>query len=235
MAKNTKISWTNHSWNPVTGCSKVSKGCDNCYAETISERYRGTPAYPNGFDITLRPHKLNDPVGWKSSMIFVNSMSDLFHKNIPDDYLISIWNTMIRANHHTYQVLTKRPHRMLHKINELELSLEPHIWLGTSIESQKFVDNRLSPLTEIPCAVHFISAEPLLGPLDLTNWIDKLDWVIVGGESGNGRRAMNYDWARSIRDQCLTASTAFFYKQGNDRKSGMDNVLDGRKWEMYPE
>ena len=233
MAK-TKISWTEYSWNPVSGCTKVSPGCDNCYAETVAERYRGGNAFPNGFDVTLRPHKIREPEKWHPSRIFVNSMSDLFHRDIPDDFLIQIWQTMLDIDKHQYQVLTKRPHRMAHKIAELHLETAPHIWLGTSTETQEFFDSRLEALASIDTDIRFVSAEPLLGPIDMRAWIDDLSWCIAGGESGADRRPMDYDWARGIRDQCVATDTAFWYKQGNHFKPGMDNVLDGRRWEQFP-
>ena len=234
--KTTKIRWTTHTWNPVTGCTQVSPGCDNCYALKIAENKRGTLAFPNGFDIQLRTHKVRDPIKWKKpARIFVNSMSDLFHKDIPDLYLADIWRTMLEADHHTYQILTKRAHRMAHTIERLKLPVPPHIWLGISAENQKFADSRIPALASIDCETRFISAEPLLGPIDLTAWIDDLHWVIVGGESGGGRRPMDYDWARSIRDQCADTKTAFFYKQGNHYRSDRDKELDGLTYDEYPE
>ncbi len=239
MADKSKIEWTDATWNPVTGCTKVSPGCDNCYAERIAEQRRGTKAFPIGFDLQLRPHKLREPSKWKEPRrVFVNSMSDLFHRGVPDAYLRQVWETMIEVDHHIYEVLTKRPHRMAHKVRELGLETAPHIWLGTSIESQRWADNRLPALVSIGCpgdaGVRFVSAEPLLGPLDLTPWLDSLVWVIPGGESGPGRRPMEYDWARGLRDQCQDAGTAFFYKQGNAYRSGSDRYLDGRIWDELP-
>ena len=153
MGRKTGISWTSATWNPVTGCSEVSPGCDHCYAKSIAERMRG-PAFPNGFEVTLRPHKIRDPLKWKDgAMIFVNSMSDLFHREIPDDYIRQIWNTMLEADHHIYQVLTKRAHRMAYKIKELQLPTPRHIWLGVSAENQTFADNRIPALLSMapPC------------------------------------------------------------------------------------
>lgn len=164
----TKIGWTDETWNFVSGCTKVSAGCDNCYAEELAERYRGSPAYPNGFDVTLRLHKLDAPLRWKRPrMIFVNSMSDIFHKDIPDEVLKDGWDVMEQADHHIYQVLTKRPHRMVKKVQELGLGLPPHIWLGVSAENQEMYDSRVAALAALPSSIRFISAEPLLGPLDL--------------------------------------------------------------------
>ena len=233
----TKIRWSEMTWNPVTGCTKVSPGCDNCYAERLAEQRRGTRAFPVGFDLQLRPHKVRDPIKWKEPQrVFVNSMSDLFHKDIPDQYLKDIWDTMLEADHHVYQILTKRAHRMGHKIKELSLALEPHIWLGTSVENQKLADSRIPALLEIGSAVPWISAEPLLGPVDLTQYLGPagLKWVVVGGESGPGRRPMDYDWARAIRDDCQLADVPLFYKQGNAYRSDGDKELDGVRHDHYP-
>ena len=261
----TGISWTTHTWNPVSGCSEVSPGCDNCYARTLSERWRGTKAFPNGFDVTLRPHKLRQPVKWKDpARVFVNSMSDFWHRLIPDDYIKAVWDTMLEADHHVYQVLTKRPDRMERKIADLDLDLAPHIWLGVSAENQKFADARIPVLLRVGAEVSFVSAEPLLGPIDFREWlpgimdksvggaswhtdaqgVERYDlgfeplnpvrWIIVGGESGAGRRPMDYDWVRSIRDQCAERGGAFFYKQGNAFRPGRDDVLDGRVHREYP-
>ena len=235
MPKDSKIAWTDHTWNPVTGCSKVSPGCDHCYAERLAERFRGQKGWPVGFDVQLRPNKLSQPMSWKEpSMIFVNSMSDLFHRDIPDDYLRRIWDVMLKADHHTYQALTKRPHRMAQKIADLDLELRSHIWLGTSAENQLFYDSRVEALLSTPADVKFISAEPLLGPIDLKLDRYPVSWVIVGGESGPGRRPLDKDWVRDIRDQCAAAGVPWFYKQGNASAPGQDNLLDGIKHEEYP-
>ena len=248
--KGSNIAWTDHTWNPVTGCSEVSPGCDNCYAKVIAERFRGQPAFPVGFDVQLRPHKLSQPSTWRApSRIFVNSMSDLFHREIPDSYLVDVWAAMLAAPQHTYQILTKRAHRMEHKVRTLGLTLRPNIWLGVSVENQHMADSRIPPLLNIfwPQGVskRFISAEPLLGPISLWWWQPTngrayglhppISWCIVGGESGRGRRPMDLDWALSLRDQCQEAGAAFFYKQGNDDKPGQDRVLDGRTWDEYPQ
>ena len=264
-APTTGISWTTHTWNPVSGCTEVSPGCDHCYARIRSERFRGTKAFPNGFDVTLRPHKLKEPLGWKDpARIFVNSMSDLWHRLIPDRFIEDVWATMIEADHHIYQILTKRPDRMERKIAELDLPLAPHIWLGVSAENQKFADARIPPLLRVGAEVSFVSAEPLLGPIDFRVWLpgimygsvggaswhlggdgverydlgsdplNPVTWIIVGGESGSGRRPMDYNWARSIRDQCADRGVAFFYKQGNAFRPGQDDVLDGRVHHEYP-
>ena len=248
--KDTKIAWTDATWNPVTGCTKVSPGCDHCYAEAVAERFRGGKAFPHGFDVTLHPDRLDAPRHWrKPKRIFVNSMSDLFHKDIPDEFLVDVWATMYDTPRHTYQILTKRPHRMEHKIKTLGLTLQPNIWLGTSVENQTMADSRIPPLLNIfwPQGVskRFISAEPLLGPISLWWWLPTngraygchppISWCIVGGESGRGRRPMDLDWARSLRDQCQEAGAAFFFKQGNALRPGEDRELDGRTWDEFPQ
>ena len=234
--KNSKIGWTDHTWNPVTGCTQVSPGCDHCYALAIAEQYRGTPAFPNGFDVQLRQHRLLEPYKWKTpSRIFVNSMSDLFHKEIPDSYLIQIWGIMEGADWHTFQVLTKRPHRMAQKIKDLGLPTLPNLWLGVSVENQMYAENRIPSLLSIPGDfVRWISAEPLLGPLNLIPWLLDLRWVVDGGESGPGRRPAEVAWFRSIKDQCLGSRVPYLHKQGNANRPGEDRVLDGRTWDEYP-
>ena len=189
----------------------MSPGCDHCYALRIAERKRGTAAFPVEFDVRLRRHKVRDPLRWKEpSRVFVNSMSDLFHRDIPDEYLTEVWQTMLEADQHIFQILTKRAHRMAHKIAVLKLPTPPHIWLGVSTENQAMADSRLPPLLSIGSPVPWVSAEPLLGPVDLWGWIDRLQWVVAGGESGPNRRAMDYDWARGLRDQCRAAGVAFY-------------------------
>lgn len=210
----TGIEWTDATWNPVTGCTEVSPGCDNCYARTFAERWRGIPGHPyeQGFDVRLWPERLDQPRRWtRPRNIFVNSMSDLFHPDVSDDYVVAVFESMRAAPQHRFQVLTKRPGRMaavLRRVLSLPL---PHVWLGTSVESAHYLW-RADKLRETPAAVRFLSLEPLLGPLpglDLTD----IDWVIVGGESGHHARPMDLDWARDIRDQCAEASVAFFFKQ----------------------
>lgn len=235
---NTEIEWTDATWNPVTGCTKVSPGCDNCYAEALTARFPGR--FPNGFDVTLKPHRMNEPAHWqRPRRVFVNSMSDLFHRDIPIPFLSDIWAVMLRESRHTFQVLTKRPHRAMQLMTTYADLFPPakNIWLGTSVENQRFADNRIPALLDAPRTpgdVRFLSCEPLLGEIDLTPWIDKLDWVIVGGESGRGRRPMLYQDARAIRDVCTAEGVAFFYKQGNGRGPGQDRTLDGRTWDEFP-
>lgn len=235
MGAVSKIEWTDSTWSPVTGCTKVSEGCDHCYAETIAHRFAGTKAYPNGFDVTLRPERLDQPLRWKRPRkVFVNSMSDLFHKDVPDDYIARVFAVMALAPQHTFQVLTKRPGRMRSLLSSEQfesavfLATEgrfegcfpwplPNVWLGTSVENQKWADVRIPLLLDTPAAIRFLSCEPLLGPIDLFAWnIDRgmrVDWVIVGGESGPHARPMHPDWARQLRDDCLTAGIPFHFKQ----------------------
>ncbi|MYE14432.1 MAG: phage Gp37/Gp68 family protein [Gammaproteobacteria bacterium] len=238
MAEHSSIEWTNATWNPVTGCTKLSAGCDNCYAERFSERFRGVPGHPfePGFDLTLRPERLLHPIGWrKPKLIFVNSMSDLFHKDIPIEFVERVFQTMESADWHVFQVLTKRSSLMRDFVNRRYANggAPGQIWLGVSIENASTL-GRLRHLKQTNAAVRFVSFEPLLGPLaavDLTG----IDWVIAGGESGPGARRMEKDWVRDIRDQCQGQQTAFFFKQwgGRTPKSG-GNQLDGRQWLEYP-
>jgi protein gp37 len=278
MADNSKIEWTDASWNPVTGCSKVSPGCDNCYAETFAERWRGTPGhyFEGGFDVQLRPDKLDMPLRWtKPRRIFVNSMSDLFHESVPDRFIGQVFEVMGAAKQHTFQLLTKRHGRMRSLLNRWSEHATkgcycpageggcsapvdvqngvwplPNVWVGVSVEDQKWSDIRIPALLDTPAAVRFLSCEPLLGPVDLwgplvhpghrprlTYWLDgrpgwgpeetsesglvtqplavgpRIDWVIVGGESGPGARPMHPDWVRTIRDQCVHSGVAFHFKQ----------------------
>jgi Bacteriophage protein gp37 len=262
MGDKTGIEWADSTWNPITGCDKVSPGCDHCYAETFAERWRGTPGhyFENGFDVQLRPNKLALPLRWtKPRKVFVNSMSDLFHDKVPDDYIAKVFAVMALAPQHTFQLLTKRHGRMrsllsserfpglvymainallehgnpLH-INDIAImdaldgfsrgrfKVLPNVWLGVSAEDQKRADLRIPALLDTPAAVRFVSAEPLLGPIDLSRFVEDdgekfdlppLSWVIVGGESGPGARPMHPDWARSLRDQCVAAGVPFLFKQ----------------------
>lgn len=322
------------TWGPVTGCDEASPGCDNCYAKSIAERFRGGKAFPNGFDVQLRPHKLTEPLSWRApTHVFVNSMSDLFHPAIPDEYIAKVWGAMAWTPRHTYKILTKRHARMRSLLSSRAFkSLVddawfdpafanhrgaeddaghpydrwplPNVWMGVSVEDQKWADIRIPALLEIPAAVRWISAEPLLGPIDLlgqldesgthrprlTYWLDgrphwgdptparpgglpmsslkigpRLDWVVVGGESGPKARPMHPDWARLMRDQCQTAGVAFLFKQWGSwvteeqspedivlpgkathfhdgaapyykvGKGAAGRVLDGRTWDQYPD
>ena len=240
----TKIAWTDKTWNPVTGCTKVSEGCRNCYAEEIAKKRAGTKGFPNGFDLTIRQERINNPIGWKTpKIIFVNSMSDLFHTDIPLDYLSEIWYIMAAAaNWHVYQILTKRPDEMAYRIAHLRLNMTPNIWLGTSVEDQRSADKRIPHLMSIPRANKFLSCEPLIGEIDLSRWIpgnsdrpDGIKWVIDGGESGQRRRWAQPKWFKRIRDLCIQSEIPYFHKQGNSVRPGADVLLDGVEWKQQPE
>ena len=238
MANTTAIERTDATWNPVTGCTKISAGCDHCYAERFSERFRGTRGHPfeMGFDLTLRSERLIQPLGWrKPRMIFVNSMSDLFHKEIPTEFIGRVFDTMERATWHVFQVLTKRSSLMrdflYHRYGDRPGPR--HIWFGVSVEDGAKI-SRVQHLRETPAGVRFLSIEPLIGPIRTLD-LSGIHWVIVGGESGPGARPMHPDWVRAIRDQCERAHVAFFFKQwgGSRPKSGGRN-LDGREWNDFP-
>ena len=239
MSRKSTIEWTNSTWNPVTGCTKVSAGCDHCYAERLSERFRGVKGHPfeTGFDLTLRPERLEQPRHWRRpQLIFVNSMSDLFHKDIPTQYIHHVFDTMEQADWHIYQVLTKRSSLMRDFVHQRygSLSAPPHIWLGVSIEDTAAL-TRLRHLKQTNASTRFVSFEPLLdalGSVDLTD----IHWVIAGGESGPGARPVKVEWLRELRDQCQAQNVAFFFKQwgGRTPKAG-GNTLDGRQWQEYPD
>jgi protein gp37 len=253
MSGASKIEWTDATWNPVTGCTKVSEGCDHCYAERITNRFGG----PGAFDtVVLHPDRLDAPLRWrKPRRVFVNSMSDLFHDDVPRGFIVEVFAVMAARQAHTFQVLTKRPGRMASLLRDHDFPLDiartvfdrktrdrlwekdapsdwplPNVWLGTSVENQKWADVRVPKLLETPAAVRLLSCEPLLGPVDLGRRITRgvpwsalggshmadlpgVDWVIVGGESGPGARPMHPEWARSLRDQCVAAGVPFFFKQ----------------------
>lgn len=234
MSASTTIEWTNATWNPVRGCTKVSPGCKHCYAQTFSERWRGIPGHPyeQGFDLRLVPEKLDEPLRWKRPrLIFVNSMSDLFHEAIPDAFIQRVFAVMQQAEHHVFQVLTKRSGRLR--------DLAPHlpwpdnVWQGVSVESTPYL-KRIGDLTTVPAAVRFLSLEPLLGPLHKLP-LDGISWVIVGGESGPRHRPIEADWIRDIRDRCLKVQVPFFFKQwgGRTPKAG-GRELDGETWNAMP-
>ncbi len=238
MSVATEIEWTDATWNPVTGCSKITRGCDHCYAERFSERFRGVPGHPfeNGFDLTLRPDRLTQPLHWRQpKRVFVNSMSDLFHKEVPTLFIDSVFDTMEAADWHTYQVLTKRSSLMTRYLRKryTDSVAPPHIWLGVSIEdAQNTV--RLKHLLAANAAVKFVSFEPLLGSVGKLN-LKGIDWAIVGGESGPRARPMAQEWATEIRDQCQAAKVAFFFKQwGGVRPKSGGRLLNGREWNEYP-
>lgn len=234
MSDRSAIEWTDASWNPVTGCLQVSPGCDHCYALTFAERFRGVPGHPyqQGFDLRLWPERLEIPLKWRRPRrIFVNSMSDLFHHAIPDDYIFQVFDTMLWADWHTFQILTKRSPRL--KRLGPRLPWAPHIWIGVSIELDKYCW-RADHLRQVPANIRFISAEPLLGPLPSLD-LDGIHWVISGGESGHGHRPCNADWVRDLRDRCVDQRVAFFHKQwgGRTPKAG-GRLLDGRTWDQFP-
>ena len=239
MSLSSTIEWTDATWNPVRGCTKISPGCKHCYAETFAERFRGVKAHPyeQGFDPRLVPEKLAEPLRWRQpKMIFVNSMSDLFHDFVPDDYIVAVATVMAKANWHTYQVLTKRSERLRNLFNsKLRFAAkQPHIWWGVSVEDKKYGVPRIAHLQETDAAIRFLSVEPLLedvGQLDLRG----IDWMIVGGESGAGARPMQEDWVLSLRNQCRKSKVAFFFKQwGGVRKAKTGRSLQGRTYDEFP-
>jgi protein gp37 len=249
MSENTKIEWATDTWNPMTGCTKVSPGCDHCYAETFAERWRGIPghAYEQGFDLKLHPARLRKPYTWRNRLVFVNSMSDMFHRDIPDDYIRQVFQVMADTTfcpyRNTFQVLTKRPERMRRIMSSIWESVEPRdyardtvmqsIWLGTSIESVDYAW-RADMLRETPAKIRFLSLEPLLGHIPAVILKD-MNWVIVGGESGHGARPMDPQWVRDIRDDCQVMGIPFFFKQwGGVHKKAAGRELDGREWNDYP-
>lgn len=239
MSDNSKIEWTDATWNPVRGCTKVSPGCKHCYAETFAERFRGVPRHPFefGFDLRLVPEKLGEPLRWHvPKMIFVNSMSDLFHPRVPDDYILRVAEVMMRASWHTYQVLTKRSERMrdLLKTKLRFAAMEAHIWWGVSVENRKHGLPRIDHLRDSPAHTRFLSVEPLLEDLGRIN-LRGVKWVIVGGESGPGARPIDAEWVRDLRQQCEKAQVAFFFKQwGGVRKRETGRRLDGRTYDAFP-
>lgn len=250
---NTNIQWTDRTWNPVTGCDRISLGCQHCYAEQITKRF--SKAFPNGFDLTLHPERLKEPISWKKpAKIFVNSMSDLFHEDVPFEFINRVMLTISKTPRHIYQVLTKRPERMLQyfeipkkkifdgflnfedslgtKHTFLDVSLLSNLWLGVSVEHQNYI-KRIDYLRQIPAKVRFLSCEPLLGNLELD--LTGIHWVIVGGESGQNYRPMQLEWAENIRSQCKNAGVPFFFKQvgGRTPKAG-GNLLNGKEYLNFP-
>ena len=239
MSDNSKIEWTDATWNPIRGCTKISPGCTHCYAETFAERFRGVPGHPyeQGFDVRLIPEKLSAPLLWrKPKMIFVNSMSDLFHEDVPEDYILKVAKTMTETSWHTYQVLTKRAERMAALLQtRLAFAAQcSHIWWGVSVENRQHGLPRVEFLRRAPARVRFLSVEPLLE--DLGDFpLNEIDWVIAGGESGHGPRPMHPDWIRHLRDHCKSQGVAFFFKQwGGTNKKKAGRVLDGRTHDHFP-
>jgi protein gp37 len=254
MADKSRIEWTDSTWNPITGCDIVSPGCKNCYAKMFSERFRGVPGHPyeQGFDLRLWYNRLDIPLKWREPRrIFVNSMSDLFHERVPDDFIQRVFDTMIKANHHIYQVLTKRAERMMiwtrsrYKfVNETgsKPNLPKHIWLGVSVENQTFT-RRIPLLQKTPARMRFLSIEPLIGPVFLYKYLlNGINWVIVGGESGPRARPMKPEWVKEIQLQCAKYEVPFFFKQWgtydpNGKRVGKKRsgrVLSGRTWDDMP-
>lgn len=239
MAEKSTIEWTDATWNPVRGCTKISPGCARCYAETFAERFRGVPGHPyeQGFDLRLVPEKLGDPLGWRHPRkVFVNSMSDLFHLRVPDEFIEQVCQVMLEANWHTYQVLTKRSERMQ---DLLRTKLRPfadlhHVWWGVSVEDRRHGLPRVEHVRQSPARVRWLSIEPLLedlGSVDLTG----IHWAVVGGESGWGARPLDPTWVRSLRDQCAAARVPFFFKQwGGVRKGNGGRLLDGVAHDDFP-
>lgn len=234
MAKVTAIEWTNMTWNPVTGCTKISQGCKNCYAERMAKRLQAmcSPRYERGFQLSVHADLIDLPLHWRQPrMIFVNSMSDLFHEEVPLEFIEQVFHTMERCPQHVFQVLTKRSERLRNTAHHL--SWPPNVWMGVSVEDRQ-VQHRIDHLRGVPAAIRFLSCEPLIGPLSDLN-LDGIHWVIVGGESGPRARPMRTDWVRDIRDRCERAQVAFFFKQwGGVRKHATGRELDGRYHDGFP-
>ncbi len=234
MGSKSTIEWTESTWNPVTGCTKISPGCDHCYAERLALRLQamGQPNYANGFKLSVQEHMLELPLRWKMpQVIFVNSMSDLFHRDVPTEYIHRVFDVMNRAHRHRFQVLTKRSQRLLRLSPTLDW--RSHVWMGVSVESTDYTF-RIDHLRETGAHVKFLSLEPLLGPLPDLN-LQGIDWVIVGGESGPGARAMNIKWVLEIRDQCIAVGVPFFFKQwGGTNKKKAGRKLEDRTWDEMP-
>ncbi len=234
MAHNSSIEWTEATWNPVTGCTKISPGCKFCYAERMALRLKAMrqPRYRDGFKVTLQDDLVELPLKWREPrMIFVNSMSDMFHRDIPVEFIQRCFETMRTAKQHTFQILTKRPERVVELA--ADLPWPSNIWMGTSVESADYT-GRIHELQKVPAKVRFLSVEPLLGPISQLP-VRGIGWVIVGGESGPGARAMEADWVRQIRDRCIRYGVPFFFKQwGGVQKSRTGRILDGRTWDEFP-
>lgn len=231
----SRIEWTESTWNPVTGCSKVSAGCQNCYAERMAKRLQamGQPNYTQGFKVAVHEKSLLLPLSWKKPrLIFVNSMSDLFHRNVPTSFILRVFEVMLKADWHQYQILTKRSERLL-KL-DVKLPWAPHIWMGVSVENRTYI-NRIRDLHQTHAHLKYVSFEPLLGPVGRLP-LKGIDWAIVGGESGPGARPMNPEWVISIRDQCQRAHVPFFFKQwGGVNKKKAGRLLEGKVYDEMPE
>jgi len=234
MADNSRIEWTESTWNPVTGCTKISSGCRNCYAERMAKRLKamGIKNYVNGFKLTTHPDSLNIPLKWKKPrIVFVNSMSDLFHEEVPFKFIEQVFGVMNEASSHIFQILTKRSLRLL-ELNQF-ITWPSNVWMGVTVEDAPYID-RIDHLRATGAVIKFLSIEPLLGPLPDLN-LSGIDWVIVGGESGPGARPMKKSWVLSIRDNCCDNGIPFFFKQwGGVRKSKLGRLLEGRYWNEMP-
>ncbi len=234
MTSKSSIEWTDSTWNPVTGCTKISPGCKNCYAERMAKRLKamGQPNYKNGFNLTLHPHMLRRPLEWKKpSLIFVNSMSDLFHQDVPLEFILQVFDTMKEANWHQFQILTKRSERLMELSSKI--TWPDNVWMGVSVENQEYV-YRIDHLRKTEAKIKFLSMEPLIGPVTEMN-LDNIDWVIVGGESGPRSRPIEKKWVLGIRDQCKKAYVPFFFKQwGGTNKKKTGRLLQGRTWDELP-
>lgn len=239
MSSHTNIEWTDATWNPTRGCSKISPGCKNCYAETLAERFRGVSGHPFefGFDLRMVPEKLYEPIKWQTpKKIFVNSMSDLFHKDIPDSYIYKVFSVMKHADWHIYQILTKRPERMKKLFDSVlkEFSKFKHIWCGVSVEDRKYGLPRIEILQKTNISTRFLSIEPLLEDLGIFD-LNNIDWVIVGGESGPRSRPIEESWVLSVKDQCKKNQVPFFFKQwGGVRKNTTGRTLLGKTFDEFP-
>jgi protein gp37 len=234
MTTKTRIEWTEMTWNPVTGCTKLSQGCKHCYAERMARRLKamGNPRYPDGFELRLHEDLIEAPRRWKKpSRVFVNSMSDLFHEDIPESFIQRVFETMTACPQHTFQILTKRGERLAQLGTALPWT--PNVWMGVSVENAA-VTHRIDALRTVPATVRFLSCEPLIGPLESLD-LSRIHWMIVGGESGPGARPMQAEWVRDLRDQCRNSGTAFFFKQwGGVRKDLTGRLLDGRTHDAMP-
>lgn len=234
MATNSSIEWTESTWNPVTGCTKISAGCKHCYAERMAKRLQamGQPNYRDGFQVAIHEHALELPLKWKKPQrIFVNSMSDLFHAHVPVDFVRRLFDVMARASWHEFQILTKRSGRLAQLSSSLPWP--KNVWMGVTVENAKCV-SRINQLRNVPAAVRFVSFEPLLGPISNVD-LRGIHWAIAGGESGPGARPVQYEWVRDLRDQCCAQAVPFFFKQwGGTKKKKAGRVLDGRTWDEMP-
>jgi protein gp37 len=235
MPSKSKIEWTESTWNPVSGCTKISNGCENCYAERMAKRLQamGTRGYENGFEVTLHPHTLEKPLKLKKpQIIFVNSMSDMFHKDVPDEYIMKIFDVMNRAHWHTFQVLTKRPERLAQMADRINWT--DNIWMGVTVESNDYVD-RVNYLRNLNIKVKFLSVEPLIDSVDTMDYTG-IDWVIVGGESGYGCREIKKEWVLEVKDKCEKDNIPFFFKQwGGVNKKKNGRLLDGKIYDGMPD